>query len=186
MCNTKPKQQTISTSRDEYIKQLIDTNVAKIVVDQQTVVNPVQTDIDFQAKFVNLSLTCIDYRFIDYVILNNKLTGFSDTDFQVYAGSSGGVNNGSLEPSCVNYWRKTFFDQLALARLLHDVKQVRIFDHEDCGYYKAIYPGVEYPQMFEKHIENLLLLKNDIHTVYPDMIIQLFILLKNGDLIEIN
>ncbi len=39
--------------------------------------------------------------------------------------------------------------------------------------------------MFEKYIENLLLLRNYIYCVYPNVIIQLFSLLKNGDLVEI-
>jgi carbonic anhydrase len=48
------------------------------------------------------------------------------------------ANNGAGFGTLGITWGPTFFDHLAVARLLHGVTEVWIFDHLDCGAYKAI------------------------------------------------
>jgi hypothetical protein len=38
-------------------------------------------------------------------------------------------------------WGPAFFDHLSIARLLHEITEVWVFDHLDCGAYKAIHYG---------------------------------------------
>ena len=37
---------------------------------------------------------------------------------------------------------------------LHHIQEVIFVDHQDCGFYKHIYPGLREEEMLEKHIEN--------------------------------
>jgi hypothetical protein len=50
-----------------------------------------------------------------------------------------GIAN-TVGPMGVN-WGPTFFDHLSIARLLHQITEVWVFDHLDCGAYKAIKLG---------------------------------------------
>jgi hypothetical protein len=44
-----------------------------------------------------------------------------------------------------NHWSGVFIDHLGLAKVLHDISEVWVFDHLDCGAYKALMlpPGSE-------------------------------------------
>jgi hypothetical protein len=51
--------------------------------------------------------------------------------------ADGAANIGNLGRT----WGPTFFDHLSVARLLHNITEVWVFDHLDCGAYKAILSG---------------------------------------------
>lgn len=112
-----------------------------------------------------LVLGCIDPRF--NAALTEFLIGYKDVQFiydlfilagaslganQSYTGgltkrgtsSTGDYPNNSLVdgrapigPMGQN-WGPTFFDHLSIARLLHQITEVWVFDHLDCGAYKLI------------------------------------------------
>jgi len=115
-----------------------------------------------------LVLGCIDPRFnaaLTSFLVNFKEVEFI-YDLFILAGSSLGVNqsyntsgtlraNGTTGTAYPNnslagnpgrsgvgplgrYWGPTFFDHLSIARLLHSINQVWVFDHLDCGAYKLI------------------------------------------------
>jgi hypothetical protein len=109
-----------------------------------------------------LVLGCIDPRFS--TLLSSFLTGYKDVQFIydlfILAGSSLGANQsyttfpttrtststgnyaGGIRLDGTNYignkWGPTFFDHLSIARLLHTITEVWVFDHLDCGAYKNI------------------------------------------------
>jgi len=110
-----------------------------------------------------LILGCIDPRFI--ATLTNFLVDYKEVQFIydlfILAGSSLGANQsftgtfpatrastspgdypGGIVIGGVTYignmWGPTFFDHLSIARLLHQITEVWIFDHLDCGAYKNI------------------------------------------------
>jgi hypothetical protein len=81
-------------------------------------------------------LTCIDFRFphliVDYM---DSLTppGKSRLTYDqvILAGASLGVFSGVFPQ-----WPTTFWDHLAVCIKLHQIKQVYLIDHRDCGGYR--------------------------------------------------
>jgi carbonic anhydrase len=115
-----------------------------------------------------LVLGCIDPRFnaaLTSFLVNYKEVQFI-YDLFILAGSSLGVNqsyntDGTLRANATTgtaylnnaiaenpgrsgvgplglHWGPTFFDHLSIARLLHQITDVWVFDHLDCGAYKLI------------------------------------------------
>jgi len=149
---------------------------------------------DYQTKV--LVLGCIDPRYAQLLtsFLNNYKSVQFIYDLFILAGASLGVNqsyttfptkrtsgsaaapyttnqlatgiSGTVGPMGVN-WGPTFFDHLSIARLLHQVTEVWVFDHLDCGAYKAIKLG-GLPNatdlLPEPHTEELIKLQGYINT----------------------
>ena len=123
---------------------------------------------DYQTKV--LVLGCIDPRYAQLLtsFLNNYKSVQFIYDLFILAGASLGANqsyttfptkrasgvaglqyptnqlaigiSNTVGPMGVN-WGPTFFDHLSIARLLHQISEVWVFDHLDCGAYKAIKLG---------------------------------------------
>jgi carbonic anhydrase len=89
-------------------------------------------------------LTCIDPRYT-YAIeqyLLNQLDAQHSFDLFALAGSSLGASvTGSTAANLrSNYkWQEVFFEHLQIAKLLHNIQNVWVFDHLDCGAYKNFY-----------------------------------------------
>jgi len=115
-----------------------------------------------------LVLGCIDPRYS--AVMTSFLTQYQGVQFIydlfILAGSSLGANqsyttfpavrlfgdrgsypNNVLADGAANVgdlgstWGPTFFDHLSVARLLHNITEVWVFDHLDCGAYKLILDG---------------------------------------------
>ncbi len=94
-----------------------------------------------------LVLSCIDFRFIgatvDYLYgRNNK----ADFDYFVLAGASLGYNESfqgietpNIPEKSPDSWYESYEDHIDIAIELHDIKEIIVIDHMDCGYYHAIY-----------------------------------------------
>ncbi|NMF87698.1 carbonic anhydrase [Aromatoleum petrolei] len=81
-----------------------------------------------------LLLTCMDFRLMDSVEHYMADRGLTHKyDHIVLAGASLGALTDKYPA-----WNRTFWDHLAVAIELHDVKKVVVMDHRDCGAYKAI------------------------------------------------
>ena len=107
-----------------------------------------------------LIVTCIDYRFQEYI---NKWTAenFAPNTFDRVA-IGGGVKNLDL-----------ILNQIDIAKRLHYIHKVVLINHEDCGAY-----GTEgTPQ---KHAEDLKNAKAKIAEKYPDLEIQTYYLHLDG------
>ena len=98
-------------------------------------------------------LGCFDPRFSDnlawFLTHNEKL--HDNYDLFCLAGASLGVVQTDIPA-----WGQTFIDHLNLAIQLHDIKEVWVFDHFDCGFYKAHFqqetdktPGLHLSSMME-------------------------------------
>jgi len=115
-----------------------------------------------------LVLGCIDPRYS--AVMTSFLTNYVGVQFLydlfITAGASIGVNqsyttgltrrtngtrgaypnnilaDGAASIGNLGYnWGPTFFDHLSVARLLHNITEVWVFDHLDCGAYKGILSG---------------------------------------------
>ena len=63
-----------------------------------------------------------------------------DYDYVILAGASLGVNQETFPE-----WGKTFWKHLELARGLHNIKNVMIIDHRNCGAY-GLFLGKKFPE----------------------------------------
>ena len=144
-----------------------DTTTDLLKYDGTTVLDTSYFPRDYQTKV--LVLGCIDPRYSQ--LMTSFLNNYKDVQFVydlfILAGASLGVNQSyttfptkrnagstgayptnqlavgianTVAPMGVN-WGPTFFDHLSIARLLHQVTEVWVFDHLDCGAYKAIKLG---------------------------------------------
>jgi carbonic anhydrase len=139
-----------------------------------------------------LVLGCIDPRFssiLSSFLIKRKNIRFS-YDMTILAGSSLGANQSygadfptprtadttptypdNLIPALGKTWGPTFFNHLSIARALHGITEVWVFDHLDCGAYKRIKFGdVLNPDiLIPPHVEELNKLMTNIDT-YTDSI----------------
>src|SRR5579871_3795880 len=124
-----------------------------------------------QHKAKSLVISCIDYRFIRPTV---NMMGDTKFDYTTVAGSSLGLNSNEL-------WRKTFTDQIDLAIKLHNIEEIVIVDHIDCGMYKKIY-GDEYSgnKRYQLHHYNISWAIKNLSRRYPLLKIKGYLLEMNG------
>ena len=79
-------------------------------------------------------------------------------------------------------WGPAFFDHLAVAIQLHSISEVWVFDHLDCGAYKAIYYGdLSVPDLdTAPHITEMQTLRDNIKDAQPSLAFQGFIIDQEG------
>jgi hypothetical protein len=85
-----------------------------------------------------LLLSCMDPRLLDNTVEfmnHDNLT--NRYDHVILAGAALGALGGCLEEYA--HWRKVFFDHLAAAHELHDIQDVYILEHRNCGAYHKVF-----------------------------------------------
>lgn len=143
-----------------------------------------------------LVLGCIDPRYS--AVMTSFLNDYEDVQFIydlfILAGASIGANQsyttfptvrasgaGASYPNNIladgtagignlgQLWGPTFFDHLSVARALHQITEVWVFDHLDCGAYKAILSGdlAASDDLIEPHITEIAKLQSSINTFTP-------------------
>jgi len=103
------------------------------------------TPINNSATTKAFVLACIDPRYIDaleqYLSETLGVNGFTYDLFILAGASLGGLNTtGSLCPYATTNWQQTLLEHIQVAILLHNVTQVLVFDHLDCGAFKLCGP----------------------------------------------
>lgn len=132
--------------------------------------NPVGHDRSYSpARGPVLLLTCMDvrlldeiFRFMDHDGLNNRY------DHVILAGAALGAIGG-CEGSHA-HWRRTFFDHLGVAHKLHQIKDVYILEHRDCGAYRDFLGddgdfgdgAAEWKREFDCHLQHAKRLHKEI------------------------
>lgn len=99
-------------------------------------------------------LSCIDFRFVDDVTFYQNLKGDANNhDAFCLAGASLGYNG---IPNYEN-WILCCEQTIDLSYDLHEISEVTIFDHLDCGAYGLVYTPeqLEGDGEFKLHVENL-------------------------------
>lgn len=118
-------------------------------------------------------LTCIDFRFIDNMVYDMISLGYLDEYSQfILAGASLGYNtalnmddanntySNSLEGSpndpITNSWANLFEKHIDISKDLHQIKEIIIIDHYDCGAFKVFYGlSGKNSDTYNYHIVNL-------------------------------
>lgn len=126
-----------------------------------------------------LLLTCMDFRLMDDIERYMSERGLRDRyDHVVLAGASLGAITDQYPA-----WSKTFWDHLDIAIQLHNVHQVIVMDHRDCGAYKVIL-GSEHTKdpVLERatHAAQLQKLKTQINAKHPALTVETLLMNLDG------
>jgi carbonic anhydrase len=126
-----------------------------------------------------LVLGCIDPRYANslawYLTHTQELKG--DYDLFTLAGAALGVLQNQFP-----HWGQTFHDHVGLAIALHDIQEIWVFDHMDCGAYKKlVLGGLDQPDTDEKvHLDKLKELQAELKSKYPQLGFKGYIISVNG------
>jgi carbonic anhydrase len=126
-----------------------------------------------------LLLTCMDFRLTDDIVRYMDGRGMTDRyDHVVLAGGSLGALTDKY-----GEWGKTFRDHLQVAIDLHQIHQVIIMDHRDCGAYKTIL-GEDFAKdparETEVHARYLAELAAEIRASHPDLAVETLLMNLDG------
>jgi carbonic anhydrase len=128
-------------------------------------------------------LTCMDFRLIDDIVVKlNNLGYMNNYDQFILAGASLGYN-GIVE---YKNWNNIFDTHIDLAMKLHNIKQIILIDHLDCGGYKLAYnkQELENDGEYNKHVENLKKAKETLNNKYPGLLVKMFIIDIEGNVMQ--
>uniref|UniRef100_A0A6C0JLB9 Uncharacterized protein n=1 Tax=viral metagenome TaxID=1070528 RepID=A0A6C0JLB9_9ZZZZ len=140
-----------------------------------------------------LVVGCIDPRFS--ALLTAFLRGYKGVQFTydltTFAGASLGINQsyGGYNYSLLSQgttWGPTFFDHLAVAKSLHNITEVWVFDHLDCGAYKRfLYGDVTNPDnSISDHTTQLVSLQGRIASSSPSLAFKGFVMNTDGTIVK--
>ena len=126
-----------------------------------------------------LVLSCMDYRFITQTVQHLKDTQGQTFDYFVLAGASLGYNESQRNPE-LRAWDVTFEDHIELAIDLHQINEIVIIDHSDCGMYQATYN--DYEQNWKQlHVSNIKQCINSLKQKHPELKYKGILILENDD-----
>jgi carbonic anhydrase len=126
-------------------------------------------------------LACIDPRFTQYLahFLINEKDIADDYDLFALAGAELGANQTTHK--C---WKKTFTAHIDVAIDLHDIKQILVFSHMDCGAYK-VFKDLEKDDNPKLHKEEIHKLQKFMKKKYPKLIFKGFIMDTKGAIFRV-
>jgi hypothetical protein len=117
----------------------------------------------------DLILHCIDFRF------TNTLYSEGLYDELSYAGGclcvlDDDTNTHKLDDILTENGEAYFKMHLKLSIKLHNIKNIHLVDHEDCGVYNSLYPDVKNEEdKFSIHKKNLLLAEDKLKNIIEDI-----------------
>lgn len=135
-------------------------------------------NVNTTQKAKALILTCMDYRYIDDIhrlLSDNNYN--DDYNHVVLAGGSLGYNQNKYTE-----WKKTINTHINLAIQLHNITEIIVIDHMDCGAYRLLYnnPKLTYDEEFKLHATNLKSIKTKLSMSYPQLKVRTFLLDLDG------
>ena len=129
-----------------------------------------------------LVLSCMDYRFVDDSVYFFNRIGFRD-DYNQFslAGASLGYNQTKFPE-----WAQTFDKHINLAMELHDINEVIVMDHMDCGAYRILYdsPSMSRQEEYELHKKNLNKFKTMINQKFPALTVSTHLMDVDGSVMQ--
>ncbi len=132
-----------------------------------------------------LLLSCMDYRLMDEVEQYMSGRGLRNKyDHVILAGAALGAVTDKFPA-----WNQTFWEHLDVAIKLHNIRQVIVLDHRDCGAYKVILgPEHAKDRNLEKqvHAAQLHKLKGLIGEKYSKLEVELLLMGLDGQVEVIN
>jgi carbonic anhydrase len=131
------------------------------------------------ATVTALAITCIDYRLVDDAVKffgTRKLTG--DYDQVALAGAALAAVSAKFPSSNAAFW-----DHVAIAKQLHDIKKVIVVDHRDCGAYKVAF-GKDFKPSgaaeLAQHKTVMVEVQAKLKKLHPDLASEFWLMDVNG------
>jgi carbonic anhydrase len=127
-------------------------------------------------------LSCIDFRFVnDEIYFLNKDRKNNFNLFSL-AGASLGYNQNTFPE-----WGVTFDKHVELSKQLHDIDEIIVIDHMDCGAYRILYHNDEMTkeEEYELHTKNLNKFKTIASKKFPSLKISTYLTQLDGSVKEI-
>ena len=125
-----------------------------------------------------LVLNCMDFRLMDDLNRFLDKNGYENNyDDFILAGSSLGFNQTTYPE-----WKKTFLKHLELSIQLHNIKELVIIDHMDCGGYKKFYnkKKLEPDEERKLHHQNLNKMGAYIKQNFPNLKVNKYLMNLDG------
>jgi carbonic anhydrase len=126
-----------------------------------------------------LAVTCIDYRLVDDAVRffdGQHLT--NDYDQVSLAGASLAAVSDKFPSSNAAFW-----DHVTIAKQLHNIREVIVLDHRDCGAFKLAF-GKDYrgegAAETVQHKQVMEQVKNKLAATHPDLTAQFYLMALNG------
>ena len=127
-------------------------------------------------------LSCMDFRFVnDTVYFLNKQYK-DDYNKLSLAGASLGYNQDTFKE-----WGITIDKHIELAKDLHDINEVIVVDHMDCGAYRILYdnPQMSKQEEYELHKKNLNKFRTIINQKFPELKVTTLLANVDGSIVPI-
>jgi len=125
-----------------------------------------------------LLLNCIDYRLTGATTRYMEGRGMAGKyDQVVLAGAALGAKNDKFPA-----WGTTFWEHVQVAIDLHQIHQIIVIDHRDCGAYKVILgkDPKDPREEFALHAAQMRSLKADIAARHPKLTVELLLMGLDG------
>ncbi|SIO29986.1 hypothetical protein SAMN05444166_3601 [Singulisphaera sp. GP187] len=131
-----------------------------------------------------LLLSCMDLRLLDETVAFMDRIGMTNRyDHVILAGASLGASYDGLP-----HWGQTFWDHVDIARELHDIREIYILEHSQCGAYRKLL-GLVFGEHDETealaHAEVASRLKSQIRDRHPDLGVRAFLMDLSGGVTEL-
>jgi carbonic anhydrase len=130
-----------------------------------------------------LVITCMDFRLIDdEVYFLNKLGYINNYDQFILAGASLGYNQTTFPA-----WSETLEKHIELSQELHNINEIIVIDHMNCGAYKKFYnfDYLSQEKELELHKKNFDKFRESINTKFPKLKVTTLLMDLNGYVIKI-
>ncbi len=130
-----------------------------------------------------LVITCMDFRLIDDAVYFLNSIGYNNNyDQIILAGASLGYNQNIYE--C---WGKTVDDHIGLAKQLHNIQEIIVIDHMQCGAYKLLNNLTEITREDEirLHRDNFCIFRQKIGEKYPNLAVSTYLMDINGQILPL-
>jgi len=131
------------------------------------------------ANVTALGVTCIDYRLVDNAVKffdSQHLT--NDYDQVSLAGASLAAVSDKFPSSNAAFW-----DHVTIAKQLHNIREVIVVDHRDCGAFKVAF-GKDYrgegAAETAQHKTVMERVKAKLATTHPDLTAQFYLMALDG------
>lgn len=129
-----------------------------------------------------LVLSCMDFRFVTDTFEFLSKSHKNDYNKFSLAGASLGYNQDKFKE-----WGITFEKHIELSKQLHDINEIIVVDHMDCGAYRILYdsPNMSKEEEYELHRKNLNKFRELIHKKHPSLKVTLLLANLDGSLMPI-
>jgi len=153
--------------------QILNTQIPNMLTQNQLIAH----------KAKAIVITCMDFRLIDDAVLFFNSIGLNNNyDNFILAGASLGYNQ-----TVYSAWSETFDKHIELAEQLHDITDVIVLDHMQCGAYKLFYNLQSIPRAneIEKHKDNFIKFTQTINQKYPHLTVSTYLMDLDGTIVAL-